>query len=39
MLNTYLPAFLSVIYGNELPKEALMHAAPDRFPEENGDGG
>jgi hypothetical protein len=39
MLNTYLPAFLSVIYGNELPKEALMHAAPDRFnPEESGDG-
>jgi hypothetical protein len=23
MLDTYLPAFLSVVYGNELPKEAI----------------
>ena len=31
MLNTYLPAVLSVIYGNELPKDAVRHADPERF--------
>jgi hypothetical protein len=31
MLNTYLPAILSVIYGNELPKDAVRHAEPGRF--------
>lgn len=31
MLNTYLPAVLSVIYGNELPKDAVRHAEPGRF--------
>ena len=31
MLNTYLPAVLSVIYGNELPKDAIRHAEPGRF--------
>jgi hypothetical protein len=31
MLNTYLPAFLSVVYGNELPKDAVRHAEPGRF--------
>jgi hypothetical protein len=25
MLDCYLPAFLSVIYGNELPKDAIRH--------------
>jgi hypothetical protein len=30
MLNRYLPAFLSVIYGNELPKDAIQHVeTPD----------
>ena len=26
MLNVYIPAVLSVIYGNELPKDAIRHA-------------
>jgi len=30
MLNVYLPAVLSVIYGNELPKDAVSHAEPGR---------
>ena len=30
MLNCYLPAVLSVIYGNELPKDAVRHAEPRR---------
>lgn len=28
MLNIYLPAFICVIYGNELPEEAVKHAWP-----------
>ena len=28
MLNQYLPAFLSVIYGNELPKDAIRQVEP-----------
>jgi hypothetical protein len=31
MLNVYLPAILSVIYGNELPQDAVRHAEPGRF--------
>jgi hypothetical protein len=31
MLNIYLPAVLSVIYGNELPKDAVRHAEPGRY--------
>ena len=31
MLNIYLPAILSVIYGNELPKDAVMQAEPGRY--------
>lgn len=31
MLDTYLPAVLSVVYGNELPGDAVRHAAPERF--------
>ncbi len=31
MLDTYLPAILSVIYGNELPGDAVRHAEPERF--------
>ncbi len=30
MLNTYLPAILSVIYGNELPMDAVRQAEPRR---------
>jgi hypothetical protein len=30
MLNLYLPAFLSVIYGNETPKDAIRHVEPPR---------
>lgn len=30
MLDIYLPAVLSVIYGNELPKDAVSHAEPGR---------
>jgi hypothetical protein len=30
MLNMYLPAFLSVIYGNELPRDAISHVEPKR---------
>ena len=30
-LNIYLPAVLSVIYGNELPKDAVRHAEPGRY--------
>jgi hypothetical protein len=30
MLNMYLPAFLSVVYGNELPKDAIRHVEPPR---------
>ena len=30
MLNVYLPAILSVIYGNELPKDAVRQAEPGR---------
>ena len=29
MLDLYLPAFLSVIYGNELPKDAIRHVETD----------
>ena len=36
MLNMYLPAFLSVIYGNELPKEAIRQAEPPRRAPETG---
>jgi hypothetical protein len=39
MLNTYLPAILSVIYGNELPKDALKQAEPGRFHVDEGDAG
>jgi hypothetical protein len=36
MLDIYLPAVLSVIYGNELPKDAVIHAEPGRqVPDEN----
>lgn len=38
MLDTYLPAVLSVIYGNELPKDAVRHADPGRFGADGGDG-
>jgi hypothetical protein len=31
MLDLYLPALLSVIYGNELPQDAVRHADPRRF--------
>jgi hypothetical protein len=31
LLNIYRPAVLSVIYGNELPKDAVRHAEPGRF--------
>jgi hypothetical protein len=37
MLNTYLPAILSVIYGNELPKDAVSHAEPRGFGVDEGD--
>ncbi len=30
MLDTYLPAFLSVIYGNELPKDAIQCVEPGK---------
>jgi len=30
MLDNYLPAVLSVIYGNELPKDAVRHVEPRR---------
>jgi hypothetical protein len=30
MLDIYLPAVLSVIYGNELPKDAIRHVEPVR---------
>jgi hypothetical protein len=30
MLNMYLPAFLSVIYGNELPRDAVRQVEPPR---------
>jgi hypothetical protein len=39
MLNTYLPAVLSVIYGNELPKDAVMQAEPGRFTVDESNGG
>jgi hypothetical protein len=39
MLNTYLPAVLSVIYGNELPKDAVRHAEPGRFGVDESEGG
>ena len=35
MLDIYLPAILSVIYGNELPKDAIKHAEPGRPGEGN----
>lgn len=38
MLDTYLPAVLPVIYGNELPKEAVRHADPGRFGGNENDG-
>jgi hypothetical protein len=38
MLDTYLPAILSVIYGNELPKDAVRHAEPGRFGIDGNDG-
>ena len=30
MLDLYLPAILSVIYGNELPGDAIRHVEPAR---------
>jgi hypothetical protein len=38
MLDMYLPAFLSVVYGNELPKDAILQVE-SRFgpPETEGD--
>lgn len=39
MLNTYLPAVLSVIYGNELPKDVVRHAEPGRFAVDDSDTG
>jgi hypothetical protein len=38
MLNTYLPAILSVIYGNELPADAVRQAEPGRFGVNESDG-
>ncbi len=38
MLDTYLPAMLSVIYGNELPGDAVKHADPGRFVSDENDG-
>jgi hypothetical protein len=37
MLNTYLPAVLSVIYGNELPVDAVRHAEPGCFSLDEGE--
>ena len=38
MLNTYLPAFLSVVYANELPKDAIAHVkGAVHGPDENED--
>ncbi len=34
MLNVYLPAVLSVIYGNELPIDAIRHVEPRQAPPE-----
>jgi hypothetical protein len=39
MFNIYLPAILSVIYGNELPKDAVRHAEPGRFGVDESEGG
>jgi hypothetical protein len=39
MLNIYLPAILSVIYGNELPKDAIRHAEPGRFDVDESESG
>ncbi len=39
MLNTYLPAVLSVIYGNELPVDAVRQAEPGRFGVDESDSG
>jgi hypothetical protein len=39
MLNTYLPAVLSVIYGNELPKDAVRHAEPGRYVSDDNERG
>ena len=39
MLNAYLPAVLSVIYGNELPQDALRHAEPGLFGVDESDNG
>jgi hypothetical protein len=39
MLNIYLPAVLSVIYGNELPKDAVKQAEPSRRPPEENQHG
>jgi hypothetical protein len=38
MLNTYLPAILSVIYGNELPQDAVRQAEPGRFGGDKSEG-
>jgi hypothetical protein len=38
MLDMYLPAFLSVIYGNELPKDAIRHVEAGSFGHCDGDG-
>jgi hypothetical protein len=39
MLDTYLPAVLSVIYGNELPADAVRQAEPRRSESGAGDSG
>ncbi|MFZ1006958.1 MAG: YbjN domain-containing protein [Candidatus Sulfotelmatobacter sp.] len=39
VLNIYLPAILSVIYGNELPKAAISHAEPRRCGVDRSEGG
>jgi hypothetical protein len=41
MLDTYLPAFLSVIYGNDLPKDAIrcVEAGRGGGTSEDGEGG
>jgi hypothetical protein len=39
MLNVYLPAILSVVYGNEPPKDAVRHVEPAPcVPDENEPG-
>ena len=39
MLDTYVPAVLSVVYGNELPKDAIRHVEAGPFSQNDGSDG